>query len=65
MVAAVLLAFTATGTAWQPAAADPLTPANVSVDFAAEQGSLLHTERFNNFDIPSRLGASPQEIPLG
>lgn len=36
----------------QPALADPM-PARVAVDFGAEQGPLLHTERYNNFHVSS------------
>ncbi|MGW4479394.1 hypothetical protein [Rhodococcus triatomae] len=37
----------------QAALAAPLSPAQVDVDFAAEQGPLLHTERYNNFHVSS------------
>jgi hypothetical protein len=41
-----------------PAAeADTLTPAHVAVDFGADQGPLLHTERYNNFHVSTTFSA--------
>lgn len=52
---AALAVFVASLVVTQPAMADdpPLLPAQVSVEFGSEQGSLLHTERFNNFHTTS------------
>jgi hypothetical protein len=36
----------------------PVMPANVAIDFGAEQGALLHTERYNNFHVSTTF--SPQ-----
>jgi VCBS repeat-containing protein len=41
----------------------PVKPANVAVDFGADQGALLHTERYNNFHVSTTFDAQrPEDV---
>jgi hypothetical protein len=41
----------------------PVKPANVAVDFGANQGALLHTERYNNFHVSTTFDAQrPEDV---
>jgi hypothetical protein len=41
----------------------PVLPANVAIDFGAEQGSLPHTERYNNFHVSTTFSAQrPEDV---